>query len=270
MNTSTAASRPALVAIILTTPGMTLYERYINGQTEQVYQDIYSLGQDAFLPDNLPDIEKVLTETFQRVAYNLEIIYAELKKINYLFKADPKYNFERPLHKPLPDTHILLEKIDNAVKPFGFVPLSMNYFYKIVGGVNFVWDYETNEDFIWKMADPIQIASLDAVVETVTEEWWQEDLQQYVDDENFGNAFLDVAADDLHKDNVSGGQAYAIQITKEPSIDSNFMNETNDTTFINYLRICFDYCGFPGITRPDMKNDYQAFFDKVKPQLKPI
>jgi hypothetical protein len=249
---------------------MTLYDRYLNGQTEEVYKEIYALGQDAFLPDYLIDIEKVLTETFQRVAYNLDIIYTELQEINYLFKTNPENNYEKPLHKPLADTEFLIQQLDNAVKPFGYVPLSMKYFYKIVGGVNFVWDYETNEDFMWEMADPIQIASLDAVVETVTDEYWEENIQQYVDDENFGNAFLDLAADDLHKDNVSGGQAYAIQITKEPSIDSNFMNEPNDTTFINYLRICFENCGFPGITRPDMKNDYQTFFDKVKPQLKPI
>lgn len=249
---------------------MAFYERYINGQTKQVYQDIYDLGQKAFLPENLPDIEKVLTETFQRVAYNLDIIYAELKTINYLFKTEPKYNFEKPLHKPLPDTDILLEKLYQAVKPFGFVPLSIICFYKIVGGVNFVWDFEANENFMWDMADPIQVDSIDALVEIVTEKWWQEDIQQYVDDENFGCAFLDLAADDFHKDNVSGGQAYAIQITKEPSVDSGFMNERHDTTFIDYLRICFEYCGFPGITRPDMGNDYQAFFEKVKPLLKQI
>jgi hypothetical protein len=136
--------------------------------------------------------------------------------------------------------------------------------------VNFVWDYETNEDFLWEMADPIQICSLDALVEMVTDKYWNEDIHEYFDDEDFGTAFLDLSADDFHKDNVSGGQAYAIQITKKTSVDSNFMNEPNDTTFINYLRICFEHCGFPGITRPDTKNDYQAFFDKVKPQLKQI
>jgi hypothetical protein len=249
---------------------MTFYDRYVNGQTVQVYKDIYALGQDAFLPTHLPDIEKVLTETFERVAYNLDIIYNELKQINYLFKTAPKYNFEKPLHKPLPDTNALLEQLDRTVKSFGFVPLSLKFFYKIVGGVNFVWDFDTNENFLWNMADPIQIASLDAVVETVTDEWWQEDIQQYVEDENFGTAFLDLAADDLHKDNVSGGQAYAIQISNQPSIDSNFLNEPNNTTFVNYLRICFDNCGFPGITRADMQNNYQHFFDKVKPHLKPI
>lgn len=249
---------------------MTFYNRYINGETEGVYQDIYALGQDAFLPANLQDIEKVLTETFQRTAYNFDIIYKELKAVDYLFKTNPENNFEKPLHEPLPDTYLLLEQLDKMVKPFGFIPLSLKFFYKIVGGVNFVWDYENSENFMWKMADPIQIASLDAVVETVTDENWREDVQQYLDDESFGSAFLDLSADDLHKDNVSGGLPYAMQITSEPSIDGNFMNEPNHTTFINYLRICFEYCGFPGITRHDMNNDYQAFFGKVKPQLKNI
>ena len=59
-------------------------------------------------------------------------------------------------------------------------------------------------------------------------------------------------------------------LASQPSIDSNFFNEPNNTTFVNYLRICFDNCGFPGITRADMQNNYQDFFNKVKPQLKPI
>ena len=54
---------------------MQLYNRYIHGQTEEVYQDIYLMGQDAFLPANFPEIDKVFTETFQRVSYNLDIIY---------------------------------------------------------------------------------------------------------------------------------------------------------------------------------------------------
>jgi hypothetical protein len=174
------------------------------------------------------------------------------------------------LHKPLPNTEALLAMLEKATEPFGFVPLSLKYFYKIVGGVNFVWDYETNEDFIWQMSDPIQIASLDSVVDELSDQDWQEYIQQYVDDEDFGTAFIELSADDLMKDNVSGGQAYAIKINTFPSVDAAFMNEANDTTFINYLRICMENCGFPNITRDDVNNDYQSFFDKVKPQLKAI
>ncbi len=249
---------------------MDFYQKYLKGETISVYNEINKLDFNTLNVKQKKDIEKVLKETFNRVSFNLEIIYNELIKIGYLFKTEYKFNFERPIHVPLNNTESLIEKLDLAVSPFGFVPLSLKYFYRIVGGVNFVWDFETNEDFMWNMADPIQVSSIDSIVQEVTNEFWKEDIQQYVDDEDFGCAFLDILADDLHKDNVSGGQPYAIEITKKQRIDSKFMNEPNDTTFINYLRICFDNCGFPGLARPDMKNEYNSFFEKVKPQMKKI
>ena len=247
---------------------MTLYERYINGQTEQVYKDIYALGQDAFLPENLPDIENVLRETFQRVAYNLDIIYSELKNIDYVFKTKFEYNFQRPLVKPLANTEELLLKLENAVQPFGFVPLSLKMFYRIVGACNFAWDYDTNEEYIWQYADPIQIGCLDDVVSEVSNEGYLIGLREYYAENGFVS--LQLAADYFHKDNTSGGPAYSLKITETQSIDAEFLNEEHDTTFINYLRICFDNCGFSRITNPESNNNYQAFFDKVKPQLKPI
>ncbi|MCD5380779.1 hypothetical protein LR004_02530 [Candidatus Gracilibacteria bacterium] len=242
----------------------------MKGETISVYNEINKLDLNSLNVEQKKDIEKVLKETFNRVSFNLEIIYNELLKIGYLFKTEYKFNFEKPIHVPLKNTESLIEKLDLAVSPFGFVPLSLKYFYRIVGGANFVWDFETNEEFMWNMADPIQVSSLDSIVEEVTTEYWKEDIQQYVDDVDFGCAFLDLSADDLHKDNVSGGQPYAIEITKKQTVDSKLMNEPNDTTFINYLRICFDNCGFPGIARPDIKNEYKAFFEKVKPQMKKI
>ena len=247
---------------------MTLYDKYINGQTEQVYQDIYALGQDAFLPSNFNDIEKVLTETFERVAYNLDIIYAELKNIKYLFKTDFEYNFQRPLVKPLPYTEILLQKLEDAVRPFGFVPLSLKMFYRIVGACNFGWNYDVSEDNIWQYADPIQIGILDDIVAEVIDESYLTELTECFEKDGFVS--LQLAADYFHKDNTSGGPAYSLKLTEIPSIDAEFLNEEHDTTFINYLRICFDNSGFSRIANPENGNDFQAFFDKVSPLLKRI
>lgn len=247
---------------------MTFYERYLNGETKEVYNDIYELGSDAFLPSNSVEIEKVLTETFERVAYNLGIIYKELVNINYLFKTDFQFNFERPLLNPLPNTDSLLEKLEESVKPFGFVPLSLKMFYKIVGACNFGWDYDTNEDFIWEYADPIQIISLDDLISIVTDEYAFETFQEYYEDDGFVS--LELSADYFHKDNISGGQGYALQVTSKPSVDGKFLYEEHNTTFINYLRICFENCGFSRITNPENNNQYQTFFEIVKPQLKQI
>ena len=239
---------------------MTLYEQYKSGKTREVFTEIQKLGQDAFLPEKFEEVEAVLVETFERVAYNLEIIYSELKNINYVF-------FDRPYHKPLPNTDKLLNKLDRAVKDFGFVPLSLKYFYKIVGGVDFAWNYNKESIIPWEAADPIQISSLDEIVSYVTGKYWKENIQDYVDDETFGFAFLELAADDLHKDNISGGSPYSLKIGKTPTIDNDFENEPHNTTFIDYLRICFDYCGFSG--NPDNES-YREFVEKVKPKLKQI
>jgi hypothetical protein len=247
---------------------MTYYDRYMNGETESVYADIESIGKTAFASDNLTDIEKVLNETFQRVAFKLDIIYNELVAINYLFRAHFEYNFQKPLHNPLADTERLLTKLDKSTRQFGFIPQSLKTFYRTVGGCNFGWDYDTNENYIWNYADPIQITSLDDLVSEITDKDYLADLK----DEHREQGFIGIpiSADFYHKDNTSGGPPYSIKLTDKPSIDGQFINEEHNTTFINYLRICFDNCGFSRITNPETKNSYQIFFDKVKPKLKRI
>ena len=247
---------------------MTFYERLIAGETETVYADIEKLGEAAFLPSNYLDIDKVLNETFERVRFNLNVIYKELFAINYCFKTEFDCNSDKPLMKPLARTEKLLAELDSSMKPFGFIPLSLKTFYKVIGSCNFAWDYETNEDILWRYADPIQITSLNDLVEEVTSEDFLSDLKEYL--EGDGYVSLELSADYYTKDNVSGGLPYSIKLTDKPSIDAPFLYEEHDTTFINYLRICFENCGFSRMNNPDKINDYQYFFDKVKPQLKKI
>jgi hypothetical protein len=139
-----------------------------------------------------------------------------------------------------------------------------------VGGVNFAWDYETNEEIKWPMADPVQILSLDDLISTVEDEYWKEEIEEYIQDEENGKAFLELSADAYHKDNISGGPAYALEITNEPSVDSRYLNLPYETTLINHLRICFETCGFPGVVDPKFDKDFEAFYFKVKPRLKEI
>lgn len=245
---------------------MNFYERYLSGEKKVVFDEIYKLREDAFLSQNLPAIEKVLEETFKRTAHNLEIIHIELQRIRYRLKKEFRFNSDKPLLKPFPNTDELLEKLDETVKPFGFVPLSLKMFYRIVGSCNFVWDYEVEEDFFWDCADPIQIMSLDDLVSYTTNEYWVEETQNYIDN-GWKPASLELAADYFHKDNISGGPPYSVKITNEPSIDALFLNEQHNTTFIDYLRICFENCGFSNISQYVIKDDYNSFFSRVKPQM---
>jgi hypothetical protein len=250
---------------------MKFYDRYLNGEDGRiVYNDIYKLGFKAFEDQYFDDIQNVLTETFSRVASNLKIIFDEFNNLGYVFKTEFQFNFERPLLKPLPDTDSLLYKLDEAVMDFGKIPYSLKVFYQIVGACNFSWDYEKKPDLFWHCADPIQICSLDDVLSEVSNDDWKEYLNEVLEDGTSQPPYLELASDYLHKDNISGGLVYSIELTKEPAIDSRFLNEPNATTFINYLRICMENCGFSRITYPDYSNDYKAFFKNVKPRLKMI
>ena len=250
---------------------MNFYNRYINGEDgRSVYDEIYALGQDAFSDIYFEDVQKVMMETFNRIAYNLDIIFSELKNINYAFKTEFQSNSYRPILAALPNTEELLHKLDDETRDFGQIPYSLKLFYKIVGACNFAWDYEKRPELFWEYADPIQIASLDDVVFYVSDDDWKEYLNEWIEGDDSLFPQIELAADYYHKDNVSGGLAYSIQLTKGPAIDSLFLNEPNETTFINYLRICMENCGFSRITEPEYKNDYKAYFEKVKPQLKKI
>ncbi len=247
---------------------MKLIERYSNGETVSVWEEIEMMEVDAFKPEIYSEVEKVLDETFNRVRYNLEVIHEELLKIGYNFNNDESCNSLRPLNKPLKNADKLLHKLDKMVKPFGYVPVTLKKFYQIVGSCNFGWDYENDENFMWHYSDPIQIGSLDDLVEEMKENDWVEMMKENAADGE--PVYLELAADFYHKDNVSGGMAYSIEMTKQPSIDSLFLFEEHETTFVNYLRICFENCGFSRITNPENKNIYEVFFETVKPKLKPI
>jgi hypothetical protein len=217
-------------------------QRYQNGETGSVYADICNLKQAAFSETHFGDVQAVMQETMKRAAYNLEVIHEALADTGYNFKHKPLYSFEKPLLKPLSNAGSLIAALEKAVSPFQ-VPLSLKLFHTIVGSCNFAWDYDTDADIPWEGADPIQIVPLEDLLEQVTDEYWVEEMAEYR--QEHGTAYLELSADYYHKDNISGGPAYAIELTPEPSIDARLLNEEHETTFINYLRIAiFENCGF--------------------------
>lgn len=250
---------------------MNLYDRYINGEDGRlVYADIYQLKEHAFDEKYFVDVQNVLKETFARIAYNLDIIYFELKNTGYVFKASFEHNTNRLPLKPPPNSDGLLRKLDEAVAEFGQIPLSLRLFYKIIGPCDFAWDYNAASEIPWKGGDPIQIDSLDDVLSYVYSDDWSEYLADVIEDDDSQLPNVELAADYLHKDNVSGGPAYAIELTRGRSVDSLFLNEEHETTFINYLRICMENCGFSRGTSLENRLEYRSFCEKVRPQLKSI
>ena len=238
---------------------MNLLERYLRGNKVQVYDELERMGKDALEGDNLRETKAVLTETMNRVAYNLGIIHAALVDENYCFKKNPGDDFEFPLLKPRWGASFHIYRLQRSVSKFGHVPLSLKVFYKVVGSCNFAWDYDSNATIPWEGADPIQLFPLKYLLTEA------EEIDP--DDKPFA---LPVSADFYHKDNISGGPAYSVELTASPQVDSRFLNEEHETTFVNYLRIVMENCGF---ARAYVVKDEPGFLDyckKIKPLLKPI
>ena len=238
---------------------MNLLEKYLQGDTLHIYDEIERMGSDAFIKDNLREIKAVLKETMVRVRYNLDVIYASLQEADYCFTKSPRQDFEYPLLKPRWGTRLRISRLDKIVRPFGHIPLSLKMFYQIVGSCNFAWDYDAVPDIPWEGTDPIQIGPITSLLTEAKE------LEP--DEEPIG---LPVSADYYHKDNISGGPPYSVELTAWPQVDSRFLNEEHHTTFINYLRITFDNCGFSRAGVAAHLPDFMDYLLKVKPLLKPI
>lgn len=228
----------------------TLLEKYINGEYEEVYDEIYSLEQDAFLPENFTQIDLVLKETFRRVAYNLDIIYKELKNINYQFvPANIADDWQTPVLPPAADTESLLAQLKSKVEPLNYIPFSLQYFYKIVGSCTFCWDYDAKPEIPWEGADPLDIPPLKYLLDNINEGFINDDIM--------------ITGDYLHKDNVSG-DTYTLELPKSQTVDSLF--SYYDIFFIEYLRLTFRNCGFTMADECDYQS-LKAFCDVVRPQL---
>ena len=234
---------------------MTLLERYLKGETIQVYDDLYELGQEALSPNNFTQTDLILKETFQRVKFNLGIIYNELKAINYHFYSDIKDDWQKPLLSPVPNVEFLLLEVKSKTKNCGHIPLSLEYFYKIVGSCNFCWDWESNPDIPWEGADPIDIPPINTF------------LNDFIYDDYENNDII-LSGDYLQKDNISGS-CYNIELTESISVDSLLLHDNWDIPFIEYLRTTFENCGFSMANQCDY-DDLDIFCNRVRPLLKKI
>ena len=228
---------------------MTLLDRYLKGATIEVYDELNSLGEEALSPGNFIQTDLILKETFKRVKFNLGIIYKELKNIDYQFVSDIKYDWQKPLQAPDSNVDFLLSELKSKIKGAGHIPLSLEYFYKIVGSCNFCWDWESNPDIPWEGSDPIDIPPIKDLLEMVDEDFDGEDIL--------------ITGDYSTKDNVSGS-CYNIELTSSRLVDSLLIGW--DIPFIEYLRLTFKNCGFTMADQCDY-DSLNSFCNTVRPQL---
>ncbi len=208
-------------------------ERYKDGEHEPVWAELLALGPAIRDEPLYAEALAVTHETMSRAKRNVEILVDRLSSVGYRFGFYPNGSrvpyYQGPLSRPGRDT---LKRIKELEADAGPVPLSIRVWWETVGSVDLIGRHPD-----WpELADPLVIYPPEAP------------LGSLVEAEEAGSFFGLLAPDNLHKDNVSGGDPYGI-LLPNAAIDAKLEFEWHDTTFVNYLRICFRWGGFPGFER---------------------
>lgn len=166
----------------------------------------------------------------------------------------------------VPPPQEIQQYLDRLERVCGPLPLSVRAFFLEVGGVNLVgthplWD-ALLEPGLWQyyylLESPLNpypygVSGLDGLyIDPLNSEMLEYYLEEYNEytrsptnrkDDPFQ---LHLSPDSYHKMDISGGAPYAIALPNR-AIDGLLLHEWHQTTFVNYLRICFHYGGLPGL-----------------------
>jgi hypothetical protein len=205
-------------------------ERYQNGEHEQVWTELQALQANVRQQPYLSQAQAVATETMLRVRRNCERIIARLQGLGYVFGTFPdgtrRFYRVAPLTLPSPRMQADREELESEAGP---LPLSLIAFWQEVGTVDLVGMHRSWPNGL----DPLVVDPPEGPLSDLYDEG--------------DEVFVALAPDDLHKDNVSGGDPYGLQLPN-PSADFLFIYERHDLLFVPYLRLAIQrWGGFPGL-----------------------
>ncbi len=215
---------------------MNYLERYHNGEYEQVWSDLQALGASVRQAPHYSLACEVAAETMRRVRRNCGLLVSRLRAAGYVFGIYPDgargYYTQGPLVPPSESTRSEIAELEAQVGP---IPLSLAAFWQQVGSVDLVGMHRS-----WP-------AGLDPLVVYPPEAALSELDAGEIDIDGSAPFEAALAPDDLHKDNVSGGDPYAIALP-DSSADALFLNERHGLLFVPYLRLAIlRWGGFPGL-----------------------
>ena len=248
------------------------YDRYVSGAHREVWSELVALGPAVRGDPYAADALAVAFETMQRVDANVRALVERLGAMGYVFTGHgapgrgggvvsqlsgflssllrggaretgrapgggPGQGGSRTAHVPPSPT--AGEDIAGFEKEFGALPLSLRAFYQVVGEVNLMGRHPTIDPPSNRVApDPLVVHGLDEGM--VMDEGDDED-----DEGEGGSRTIVIAPDDLHKANTSGGDPYTMTIP-DLRADGELLDERHRLFFVDYLRLCFRFGGFPG------------------------
>lgn len=245
-----------------TKPTGDLVARYLRGEHNHVWNELRS--HEALGGDLLEEAHAVANETMARVARNADLVGERLAASGWR----PLYSSLRT--RPRAEDRDVMRRIEQITG--APLPVSLLAFWEAVGGINFIWDYESGDPpdlgVVLPMVemDPLCVDA-PGVVTHMFEEW--EEQRSGINPELADPFNLDLAPDYLHKANISGGGPYGIELPFLGA-DPVFANEAHELPFVDYLRLCFHCAGFPRLERYVDRPDVREFLGVMGEGLEPF
>ena len=118
---------------------MDYIERYNNGEFEQVWDELLSLGRSVRSEENLLQAQLVATESMARVRRNCETLIVRLRERGYVFDRYPD-GFRRSFNLPplAPPSDEMCADQSELEAEAGPLPISLVSFWNVVGAVDLV------------------------------------------------------------------------------------------------------------------------------------
>jgi hypothetical protein len=208
---------------------------------------------------------EVARETMRRVSGNVEIISERLRAAGWKALSGELRTAPAPT-----DPEILRQIEEITGSP---VPPSLQAFWEIVGGVDWVWNYNLAEprpalgvDLPIEELDPLYVEAGGRLA-YLFEEW--RDQQRQRDPDLVDPFRLDLAPDHYHKANISGGAPYGVELPYFGA-DPLFANERHQAPFVDYLRLSFRWAGFPGLDQHGDRDEVRRFVETFGAGLSPF
>ena len=240
---------------------MTLLSRYEGGDFRAVWQEIRSHThlEGTFRAEVL----EVAEAAMKRVARNADALASRLADHGWK-PLSPKVT---PLRtRPVRGDHGVYSRLEELTG--APIPPTLLAFWKVVGGINLVWDYRSEEPvpdlgvaLDMDEMDPLCVHAASAITYQFNE--WE------FYEERSGAHRIDLAPDYLHKANISGGRPYAI-LLPHAGADPVFAYERHALPFLDYLRLAFKWAGFPGLEDHADRRDVQRFVEEFGRGLEPF
>jgi len=220
--------------------------RYRIGQHEQVWHELRQLGAGVREPEIREEVQLVCDEMAIRARHNIEVIVERLKSDGFRFHTND--DDQTPVRPHIPPGPNAAKHAEWLELHFGPLPLTLLSWIRLVGDV---WLVGTHPEWPTSAeADPLVIqveGSHDP--ESRIQDYFANEWEQWRDDETDstrGPFILDLAPDNLHKANVSGGPPYGM-LLPDACADGLFRAETG-MPFVEYLNWVFRRAGFPRTT----------------------